>query len=132
MIVDTSALVRVFLMEPGYEAYARAFAERPFMMLPVPCFVEFGLLRRMGPDRMAWLNRLSQRDGVSVIGIDPEQRILATRAAEKYGKGSGHPAQLNFGDCLVYAAAKHRDLPLLFAGDDFRHTDIEPALSPES
>jgi ribonuclease VapC len=132
VIVDTSALVSVFLAEPGYERFDRTIAGQPILMIPVPCFVEFGLLRRLGPRRMDWLDKLSKREAVSVVGIEPEQRELAAHAAQKYGKGSGHAAQLNFGDCLVYAVAKYRDLPLLFAGDDFSHTDITPALSPET
>jgi ribonuclease VapC len=46
-----------------------------------------------------------------------------------YGKGSGHPAGLNFGDVFSYALAKVRGLPLLYKGDDFVHTDIASALS---
>jgi ribonuclease VapC len=129
MIIDTSALSRIFLAEPGHEDLDRIVAERPLVLIPVPCFVEFGLLRRLGPQRMLWLEAFSRRDAVAVAGIDPEQKELAVLAAQKYGKGSGHRAQLNFGDCLVYAAAKHRDMPLLFAGEDFRHTDITPALT---
>ena len=48
----------------------------------------------------------------------------------RYGRGTGHPARLNMGDCFAYALAKTRNLPLLFKGDDFIHTDIEPALRP--
>lgn len=131
MIVDTSALVGVFLAEPGYERFDRMIADQPRVMIPLPCFVEFGLLRRLGPRRMDWLDGLSKREGVSVIGIEVEHRELAVEATLRYGKGSGHRAQLNFGDCLVYAVAKHRDVPLLFAGEDFRHTDITPALPQE-
>lgn len=54
---------------------------------------------------------------------------LADEAWRRYGKGSGHRAQLNFGDCMAYALSKHRNEPLLFNGNDFNHTDIEPALS---
>jgi ribonuclease VapC len=46
----------------------------------------------------------------------------------RYGKGSGHPAQLNFGDLFAYALAKSRDIPLLFKGNDFAHTDIMSAV----
>jgi ribonuclease VapC len=52
----------------------------------------------------------------------------ATEAFERYGKGCGHPAQLNFGDCMAYAVAKHYDVPLLYKGRDFARTDIRPAL----
>ena len=63
---------------------------------------------------------------------DAAMHEAAVAAARFYGKGSGHPAQLNFSDCLVYAVAKQRDLPLLFVGDDFVHTDITPALPLET
>lgn len=132
MIVDTSALVRVFLAEPGHERFDRAMADQLQLIIPMPCFVEFALLRRLGSNRMEWLEMLTKRDAVSVANIDADHRGLAVDAAMRYGKGSGHPAQLNFGDCLVYAVARHRDLPLLFAGDDFIHTDVTPVLPPET
>ena len=53
---------------------------------------------------------------------------LACDAFDRFGKGRGHSAQLNFGDCLTYAVAKYHDVPLLYKGDDFRHTDLRPAL----
>lgn len=89
-------------------------------------------MHRLGPRRMAWLDSLAKRDDVSVVGIEPEHRELAVAATLRYGKDSGHRAQLNFGDCLVYAVANYRDIPLLFVGDDLRHTDIEAALPQES
>lgn len=54
----------------------------------------------------------------------------ASRLPAGLGRGSKHPAKLNFGDCFAYALARTRNLPLLFKGDDFIHTDIEPALTP--
>ena len=62
--------------------------------------------------------------------VDEVVAEIAANAAERYGRGSGHLARLNFGDCLSYAVAKHLDAPLLFKGDDFLHTDIESALAP--
>ena len=58
-----------------------------------------------------------------------EQQVAAARAAYRdYGRGSGHAAGLNFGDCFAYALAREQGAPLLFVGDDFARTDIEPAL----
>jgi ribonuclease VapC len=56
-----------------------------------------------------------------------DQAHIARAAYRDFGKGSGHPARLNFGDCFAYALAKATDEPLLFKGDDFIHTDVEPA-----
>lgn len=54
---------------------------------------------------------------------------LAREAAQRdFGRGSGHPARLNVGECLSYAAAVQNGVPLLFKGDDFTHTDVTPAL----
>ena len=53
-----------------------------------------------------------------------EQAKIARAAYRDFGRGSGHPAQLNFGDCFAYALAKSMREPLLFKGDDFSHTDV--------
>src|ERR1044071_3520503 len=57
------------------------------------------------------------------------ERIERVQAYRDYGRGSGHPARLNFGDCFAYALARATGEPLLFKGDDFRQTDIAPALA---
>lgn len=56
-----------------------------------------------------------------------EHAALARQAFRRFGKGR-HPAALNFGDCIAYSVAKFENAPLLFKGNDFIHTDIEPAL----
>ena len=63
-----------------------------------------------------------------VADFTPEHAEAARDAYVRYGKGSGHPAQLNFGDCLVYGFAKVEGEPLLFKGDDFAQTDLVAAL----
>ena len=52
-----------------------------------------------------------------------------SRAYRKFGKGTGHKAQLNLCDCAAYALARSLDLPLLYKGDDFAHTDVRSALA---
>ena len=64
-----------------------------------------------------------------VRGFDLEQASLAFAAYRRFGKGSGHKARLNLGDCAAYALARSLDLPLLFKGDDFTHTDVRSALA---
>ena len=61
--------------------------------------------------------------------VDEPQVRLARAAYRAFGRGSGHPAALNFGDCFSYALAKLRDEPLLYKGKDFPETDIHPALT---
>ncbi len=64
--------------------------------------------------------------GIAVIAVEPQTRMLALDAYDRYGK-SRHPAALNFGDCFAYACARHDGVPLLYKGDDFPQTDIEAA-----
>jgi ribonuclease VapC len=63
-----------------------------------------------------------------VVSFDLGQLAVAKAAYTRFGRGTGHPANLNMGDCFAYAVAKTRRLPLLFKGNDFIHTDVEPAL----
>jgi ribonuclease VapC len=65
---------------------------------------------------------------ISIEPVTPEQARLAREAYRDFGKGSGHPAKLNLGDCFAYALAKATGEPLLFKGDDFVHTDVGSAL----
>lgn len=73
------------------------------------------------------LNFLVDRPNAEVIPFDQDHLIIAKSAFERFGRGSGHPAKLNYGDCMSYAIAMERGIPLLFKGEDFPHTDIEPA-----
>jgi ribonuclease VapC len=70
-----------------------------------------------------------QAAGISVVTLDEADADTALDAFARYGKGQGHPAQLNMGDCFAYSAAKNRGASLLFKGNDFSKTDIKPAMS---
>lgn len=61
---------------------------------------------------------------IEIVPIDADDGRLAVQAFADYGKGRGHPAQLNLADCLSYACAKNRKLPLLYKGNDFAKTDL--------
>ena len=128
IVVDTSALAALYLAEPPSTEIEERLKYAGTVLVPVTTMIEFASLQRFGSQRFGWLDLFLQRFSAPVLGLDAEAAETALAAARRYGKGSGHPAQLNFGDCLVYAVAKYRDLPLLFVGDDFRHTDITPAL----
>jgi ribonuclease VapC len=65
---------------------------------------------------------------VTIEPVTVEQAVIAREAYRRYGRGTGHPAALNFGDCFAYALAKATGAPLLFKGNDFARTDITPAL----
>ena len=83
---------------------------------------------RLGPRAVVLLDDLLRRPAFDLVAPDVLDMEAAFAAFVAYGKGSGHPAGLNFGDVFAYALAKRRNLPLLFKGDDFSRTDIVPAL----
>lgn len=68
---------------------------------------------------------LVRQAAICIVPVSVEQAALARDAYRIFGKGNGHPAKLNFGDCFSYALAKTQNDPLLFKGNDFLHTDLE-------
>jgi ribonuclease VapC len=129
LVADTSVFVSIFEREAGSEAISEKLAAADRVILPATCLVELALLRTGFEGLPEWVNAI--RDERYEVGeITEPVAAQAAEAALRYGKGSGHRAQLNFGDCFSYAVAKQRGLPLLYVGRDFTHTDIQPALEP--
>ncbi|WP_342150284.1 type II toxin-antitoxin system VapC family toxin [Methylorubrum sp. SB2] len=89
-------------------------------------------LRRLGGGTVEQAEQLVRQflkdAAIEEFLISAEESGAAIRAYARYGKGQGHPAQLNLGDCFAYACAKTRGVPLLFVGNDFSRTDIPSAL----
>ncbi|MBV8851715.1 MAG: type II toxin-antitoxin system VapC family toxin [Methylobacteriaceae bacterium] len=128
IVLDTSAVMALALSEPDADKFGAVIAVSASTLFPTSCYVEAVMvMRRRGKGR-SWLDDFLATQDVALFGSDERQARLAADAFERYGRGSGHPARLNFGDCLVYAAAKALDAPLLFKGGDFRATDITAAL----
>jgi ribonuclease VapC len=128
--VDSSALIAILRGEPEKVAFSHALAKAWQPAISAVSLLETSMVLA-GPAgaEEAWrpLDVLLLRVRMAVIPFDGEQAALARVAFGKYGKGR-HPAALNFGDCAAYALAKSRNVPLLFKGNDFRKTDIVPAL----
>lgn len=128
MIVDTSAILAILLGEPE----ARRFAERiasERSRLSAASYLEIALRIDMlrDPARSAAIDALIEALGIEIVPVSVEQALLARRANQRFGRGSGTAARLNFGDCLTYALAQESGEPLLFKGEDFRHTDVVAA-----
>ena len=70
---------------------------------------------------------LVERFTIRIEPVTESQARIAREAHRDYGKGSGHPANLKFGDCFSYALARDKREPMLYKGGDFVHTDIRPA-----
>ncbi len=132
MIVDTSAVVAVVRQEPDAARYERALSEDGPHRMSAATYLETGIVVDGYRDPVAsrQLDVLLRAAGVRIESLTEAQARIAREAYRDFGKGSGHPAGLNLGDCFAYALAKDFDEPLLFKGDDFGHTDVTPALAP--
>jgi ribonuclease VapC len=130
VIVDSSALVALLLEEPDFRKYAEAIAEGNPSRLSAATYVELGVVidRRREPRLARRVDDLIKASDIIIEPLTERQARIAREAYRDYGKGSGHPAQLNFGDCFAYALARDLAEPLLYKGNDFSHTDIESAL----
>ena len=131
MIVDASALMTIVRNENDRHVHAEAlFAnDGRLRIAPMNLWEAFAVAERSKVDgHRANLVDLERALSLEVVPTDTRQMMHARDAWRGYGRGSGHPAQLNFGDCFAYALAKTLDEPLLFKGDDFIHTDIRSAL----
>jgi ribonuclease VapC len=131
VIVDTSALIAILRAEPEASAYARAIEAAGVCRLSVASYVEVGAVIDRAGDAIASrrVDELLAVTPVEIEAMTPSQARLAREAYRDFGRGSGHAAGLNFGDCFSYALARDKGEPLLFKGEDFRHTDITPAVA---
>jgi len=129
VIIDTSALIAVMEDEPQGAAIRRLLSDYGGRIsaatLVEARMVAFG---KGGPAAVRELDGLIRRARLDVAAVDAESADVATGAFFAYGRGSGHPARLNFGDTFSYALAYIENDPLLYVGDDFSHTDIRSAL----
>jgi ribonuclease VapC len=126
MIIDTSALIAILNGEPEAAGFAKLIARSEFARISAVSYVEAGaVLDRAGrPAAARGLDRLLQLAAIDTEPVTAQQAHIARTAYRDFGKGSGHPANLNFGDCFSYALATDAGEPLLFKGDDFGHTDV--------
>ncbi|MBI4221038.1 MAG: type II toxin-antitoxin system VapC family toxin [Chloroflexi bacterium] len=133
MIVDTSALLAILRDEPGALEFAQAIERSAVRRISAASFLETAIVIDASGDPIA-SRRLDEFLQVANFIIEPvtaDQARIGRAAYRDFGRGSGHPAQLNFGYCFAYALAKDSHEPLLFKGLDFGRTDIRSATSPE-
>ena len=130
MIVDTSSLVAVLRDEPDADRHRIALAEAPAVRLSAATYVEVGVVVDAVGDPVLSrrLDDLLREVDAEVEPLTAEQARVARQAYRDFGRGSGHPARLNLGDVFSYALARTSGEALLFKGDDFSHTDLDPAL----
>lgn len=129
MIVDTSAIVAILAGEPEREEFLTLLTGTSRVLMSAGNWIELSAVvtRSMRKDHALKLDGLFEDLAISIVPVTVVQAEIGHRAYRKYGRGTDHPAYLNFGDCFAYALAKDTGEPLLFKGDDFSHTDIIPA-----
>ncbi|NWH07643.1 MAG: type II toxin-antitoxin system VapC family toxin [Alphaproteobacteria bacterium] len=130
MILETSALIALITSEQDAEVFFEAVAAASVLRMSAATYLESGIVLDRDPDPIVGrrLDELIAELAIAIEPVSPVQARLARDAYRFFGKHSGHPARLNFGDCFSYALAKDKREPLLFKGDDFLHTDVTPAL----
>src|SRR6267154_1282405 len=131
MIIDTSALIAILRNEPEAKDCALAIERNQIRRVSAANFVETALVIDGSRDPIAsrGVDDLVKEAHIAIEPVTEAQARLAREAYRDFGKGSRHPAKLNFGDCFAYALAKTTGEALLFKGDDFIHTDVIPALA---
>ena len=127
-VLETSAIAAIVRYEPAREAIQELIVAASSYVVPVHCRLELTLASSLKERRLDVLREVVENGACETVGLPASAALLLEETALRYGKGSGHPAQLNFGDCMSYAVAKSLRLPLLFVGDDFARTDIESVL----
>jgi ribonuclease VapC len=130
MIVDSSAIIAILKLEPEAAAFARAIETATECRMSTVSFVEAAIVidSKSDPTVSRRYDEALRDAKVELVPVDETQARIAREAYRDFGKGSGHPARLNFGDCFAYALAKAAGEPLLYKGRDFSHTDVASAL----
>ena len=126
MVIDTSALLAIFLAEPERKPFLDSILQSETRMISAANVLETGIVleARRGESAGREFDLFLVRANLQIVSLDSEQAEIARSAWRKYGKGR-HPAALNCGDCFAYALAKSSGEPLLAKGTDFVATDID-------
>jgi ribonuclease VapC len=130
MVLDTTAIIAAVANEQDSSRFRAAMLGADSLLISSVAALEtrIVLFARLGPDAVDLFEELLENTGIVVVPFDDELARAAFDTFRRFGKGQGHPAQLNIVDCAVYAPAKARSQPLLFKGGDFDRTDVHAAL----
>jgi ribonuclease VapC len=130
IVIDTSAIVALVFGEPERDAIAQTIQQADRILISTVSAVEARMVvhGRRGQRAVVLLDDLLRMPVFELVPPGQAEMDAAYSAFVAFGKGSGHPAGLNFGDVFSYSLAKVRGLPLLYKGDDFAQTDIASAM----
>lgn len=132
IVVDSSAVIAIFRQEDDAAHYARCIATDDDPMMSAASVVETSIvlrgLKKIAPEKAErWLDQFIETAGIRIEPVTQEQARAARSAHFRFGKGTGHSAALNYGDCFSYGLAKEMNAALLCKRNDFRLTDIRIA-----
>jgi len=130
MIVDSSALVAILRDEPEAQAFSEMIEKAQSIRISAGTLFEASMVadKFHDPKVSARFDEIVELSRMVIEPVTAEQARIARQAYRDYGKGSGHAANLNFGDCFSYSLARDKREPILYKGDDFVHTDLRPAV----
>jgi ribonuclease VapC len=131
MIIDSSALIAILRNEPEAQIFAELIERAATVRISAATLFEASMVAdKFGvPKLSARFDETVEQAKIIIEPFTATQARIARETYRNYGKGSGHPANLNFGDCFSFALAREKREPILFKGDDFGHTDLRSALS---
>ena len=126
MIVDASAIVAILRNEPEKEQFNEAIAQAESRRISAVNYVEAAAVidASRSPISSRKFDELFREAKITIEPVTALQARIAREAYRDFGKGSGHAARLNLGDCFAYALAKVAGEPLLYKGEDFGRTDL--------
>jgi ribonuclease VapC len=129
IVIDSSAVIAIFRQEADAAHYAGLIANDDDPVISAANIVEVSIvlrgLKKISADRAErWLDEFIETAGIRIEPVTPDQARIARSVHLRFGKGTGHGAALNYGDCFAYGLAKAMDAPLLCKGNDFPLTDI--------
>ncbi len=128
MIIDSSALVAIYAHEPERQAFLDAVIRESTSMSAANWLETCLVLDNRPTSGLGLLDELVEQLRIRLEPVTLDQVRIAREAHHRFGRGSGSPAKLNFGDCFAYALAITTGDCLLFNGDDFVHTDVRSAV----
>jgi ribonuclease VapC len=130
MVIDASAIVAILLQEEGWQRLGQAIIDATNPLMSLVNLYEAGIvmLGKRGPEGVRVMHTFVELAHITVVEFSPNDARLSTDIYQQFGKGR-HRAGLNLADCPAYLLAQQEQAPLLFVGDDFLQTDIQPAIT---
>ncbi len=135
IFVDASAIIAILAREPEAPSFSSVLhAADDRITSPIAVYEAVAGLGRLYAGDLGHAEQVVQEflqtAAIDIVPVARREGAAALAAFKRFGKGRGHPAQLNMGDCFAYASAREANCSLLYKGDDFSRTDIASALAP--